>query len=345
MPVLQASELRGVVRTIFAGLGGTEEEIARLQDHLVGNNLIGYDSHGVRVIPEYVKLVQKGDIVLGATLSAAREGPCHAMLDGHWGLGQLMGWKAAQMAAEIAQESGVAVVTLRNCSHLGRLGEYAELIAGEGLVGFLTVNGQGGAQLVAPYGGVERRLSVNPFSYGIPASGGSIIVDISPTVVAGGKVAVKALRGERMPEGWVMDAEGRATTDPNALAGPPAGSLIPLGGHKGFAMGLVMDILAGALSGGGSSRADAERWGNATFLLALDPEAFVGREMFQAEVENLLTYVRSSRVAPGFERILIPGEPERAEQKRRIAEGIFVSDEAWRRIGAVLAEMGQAGAV
>ena len=251
----------------------------------------------------------------------------------------MMGWKAAGRAAEMARDRGVAVVTLRNCSHLGRLGEYSERIAGEGLVGFLTVNGQGGAQLVAPYGGVERRLSVNPFSYGIPAADGAIIVDVSPTVVAGGKVAVKALRGERIPEGWVMDAEGYPTTDPNALAGPPAGSLMPLGGHKGFALGLVMDILAGALSGGGSSHPDPERWGNATFLLALDPEAFVGRERFEAEVEDLLAYVRSSRVAPGFERVLIPGEPEREERERRGAEGIFVSDEAWRRIQATAAEV------
>jgi uncharacterized oxidoreductase len=228
----------------------------------------------------------------------------------------------------------VTAVTLRNCSHLGRLGEYVELIAGRGLVGFLTVNGQGGAQLVAPWGGLDRRLSVNPFAYGIPAPGGSIIVDISPTAVAGGKVAVKALREEMMPEGWVMDAEGRPTTDPNALAGPPPGSLVPLGGHKGYALGLVMDVLAGALSGGGSSRADPERWGNASFILALDPDAFVGRKAFADEVDRLLAYVRSSRLATGVERILIPGEPEKAEASRRQAEGISVSEEAWRRIQA-----------
>jgi uncharacterized oxidoreductase len=328
-----------VVHRIFSQLGASDEEICRLQDHLVGNNVIGYDSHGVRIIPKYVDLVRRGDIVFGAELTVVREGACHLMLDGHWGLGQKMGWKAAQMAADRAQSMGVAVVTLRNCSHLGRLGEYVERIAEQGLVGFLTVNGQGGSQLVAPWGGVERRLSVNPFAYGIPAPGGSIIVDMSPTVVAGGKVDVKVLRGERMPEGWVMDAEGRPTTDPNALAGPPAGSLLPVGGHKGFALGLVMDVLAGALSGGGSSHADPERWGNATFILALDPEAFVGRDVFADEVDRLLAYVRSSRLAPGVERILIPGEPEREEAKRRQAEGIFVSDEAWRRIQATLAEV------
>jgi hydroxycarboxylate dehydrogenase B len=334
MPVFTVSALKDIVREIFAGLGASPEEVGRLQQHLVGNNLIGYDSHGVRIIPDYVELIRRGEIVFGAALSVVREGACHTVLDGHWGLGQLLGWKAAQMAAERASKVGVAVVTLRNCSHLGRLGEYAERIAQQRLVGFLTVNGQGGAQLVAPWGGLERRLSVNPFAYGIPAREGAIIVDISPTVVAGGKVTIKALAGAKMPEGWVVDAEGRPTTDPNALAGPPPGSLVPLGGHKGFALGLVMDVLAGALSGGGCSRADAPRWGNATFFLALDPEAFVGREAFEAEVRDLLAYVRSSRVAPGFERILIPGEPERAEAARRSAQGIVLNDETWRRICA-----------
>jgi uncharacterized oxidoreductase len=339
MPVLDAHELREVVHGIFSRLGATDEEIGRLQDHLVGNNMIGYDSHGVHLIPSYVGLVRRGDIVFGAELTVIREGACHVMLDGHWGLGQKMGWEAARIAADRARAVGVTVVTLRNCSHLGRLGEYVELIAGQGMVGFITVNGHGGAQLVAPWGGLERRLSVNPFAYGIPAPDGPIITDVSPTVVAGGKVAIKVLRGESIPEGWVMDAEGQPTTDPNVLAGPPAGSLVPLGGHKGFALGLVMDILAGALSGAGSSRAEPERWGNATFIIALDPEVFVGREAFADEVERLLGYVRSSCLAPGFERVLIPGEPEKAEARRRHAEGIFVSEEAWRQIQATAASV------
>lgn len=340
MPILQASELRNAVRTVFERLGASEEEVTRLQDHLVGNNLIGYDSHGVRLIPMYVQLVEQGDIRFGAELSVMREGDFFAMLDGQWGLGQLMGWKATKKAIDIAQKQGIGIVTLKNCSHLARLGEYTEMMANEGLIGFLTLNGHGGAQLVAPYGGVERRLSVNPFSYGIPTTEYPIIVDMSPTVVAAGKVAVKALRDEQMPEGWVMNAEGHPTTDPNDLNGAPPGSLLPVGGHKGFALGLTMDILAGALSGGGTSRPDPKRWGNATFILAIDPDYLVGRENFLSEVDSLLDYVRSSRPAPGFERIMIPGEPEREEKKLRSAEGIFVSKEAWRKIQEIADDSG-----
>ena len=196
MPVLNETELRQTVADIFAPLGATDEEVTRLQDHLVGANLRGHDSHGVRMCPTYVELWRKGDIVFGAELEVVRESPAHAVLDAHKGLGQRMAWHAAQLAIEKAGAGALAAVTLRNCSHIGRLGEYAEQIAAAGLIGFVTVNGQGGAQLVAPWGGVERRLSVNPFAWGIPAPGRDIMVDISPTVVAGGKVNVKQLRDE-----------------------------------------------------------------------------------------------------------------------------------------------------
>ena len=339
MPVFDATELKQTVHDVFSLLGATADEARRLQDHLVDSNLVGHDSHGVRVIPNYVDMIRGGDIVLGATLDTVTESPTHAVLDGNWGVGQLMGWRAVQLVLKKAKQGALAAVSLRNCSHLGRLGEYTQMIANEGLIGFVTVNGHGGAQGVAPWGGLERRLSVNPMSYAVPASDGVLMIDISPTVVAAGKVAVKALRGEPVPEGWIVDSEGRSTTDANALDGPPPGSLIPVGGHKGFALGLIVDILSGALSGGGCSRPDTERWGNATFILAINPAAFVGQQEFETEVGDFLNYVKSSRVAPGFEEILIPGEPENRERERRINEGIFIEDRTWNKIMEILDEL------
>jgi uncharacterized oxidoreductase len=340
MPIFTVDELREVVRQSFAPLGASDEETRRLQDHLVGANLAGHDSHGVRLIPAYVDLVRRGHIVFGARLDVLGEGPTHVMLDGNWGLGQLMGWKAARTAVDKAKQSTIVAVTLRNSSHLGRLGEYAELMAGEGLVGFLTVNGHGGAHLAAPYGGIDPRLSVNPFSYGIPGPDGPIVLDMSPTVVAGGKVAIKALRGEPAPVGWLVDSEGRPTTDPNILGASPPGSLVPLGGHKGFGMAFVMDVLAGALTGASSTRADADRWGNPAFFIAMNPDAFVERAAFDAQVAGLVEYVKSSRLAPGFDRIMVPGEPEARERERRRAEGIYLADRTWSNIQAVLNEVG-----
>jgi uncharacterized oxidoreductase len=325
---------------VFSRLGASVEEVRRLQDHLIENNLIGYDSHGIRLIPDYVAMIRREDIVLGAQLDVVVESPSHIVLDGNWGLGHLMGWKAARLAIEKGKRGPLAAATLRNCSHLGRLGEYTQMIAEEGLVGFMTVNGHGGVQCVAPWGGLERRLSVNPFSYGVPGPDGAIVVDVSPTVVAAGKVVVKALRGESIPEGWVIDSEGQPTTDPNAFTGPQMGSLAPLGAHKGFALGLVMDILAGALSGGGCSRPDADRWGNATFILTIDPAAFVAPEPFAAEVRDFLAYIKSSRLAPGFGEILIPGEPEGREKARRSQTGIIVGERIRKDIAAILEELG-----
>ena len=339
MPVFGATELKQTVHELFTLLGATEDEVQRLQDHLVGSNLVGHDSHGVRVIPDYVHMIRGGDIVLGADLEIVTESPTHAVLDGNWGVGQLMGWRAAQLAIEKAKQGALSAVSLRSCSHIGRLGEYTQMIADQGLVGFVTVNGHGGAQGVAPWGGLERRLSVNPMSYAVPASDGVLMIDISPTVVAAGKVAVKALRGEPVPEGWIVDSEGRSTTDANALNGPPPGSLIPVGGHKGFALGLIVDILSGALSGGGCSRSDADRWGNATFILAINPEAFVGQQQFETEVREFLDYVKSSRPAPGFTEVLIPGEPENREKERRMKEGIFVEDRTWDTITEIRDEL------
>ena len=340
MPIFTVDELREVVRDSFSPLGASDEEIRRLQDHLVGANLAGHDSHGVRLIPAYVDLVRRGHIVFGANLDVLVERPTYVMLDGNWGLGQLMGWKAARIAAEKAKGGTIVAVTLRNSSHLGRLGEYAELIASEGVIGFLTVNGHGGAHLAAPYGGIDPRLSVNPFSYGIPGPKGPIVLDMSPTVVAGGKVAIKALRGEPAPEGWLFDSEGRPTTDPNVLGGSPPGSLVPLGGHKGFGMAFVMDILAGALTGASCTRADADRWGNPAFFIAINPAAFVENQAFDAQVAGVIDYVKSSRLAPGFDEILVPGEPEARERARRKADGIYLADRTWNGIQAVLAKVG-----
>ncbi|MDE0608521.1 MAG: Ldh family oxidoreductase [Anaerolineaceae bacterium] len=332
MPVVSEAELRQTVADICGPLGAGELEISRLQDHLVGSNLRGHDSHGVHLLMNYVNLWRKGDIKFGAELEVLRESPAHAALDAHGGLGQVMAWRAADIAIDKARAGAIAAVTIRNCSHIGRLGEYAEQIAAAGLIGFVTVNGQGGAQLVAPWGGVERRLSVNPFAWGIPAPGADIMVDISPTVVAGGKVNIKQYRDEPLPVGWVIDSEGRDTTD---AADFNDGSLLPLSGHKGYALGVVVDVLAGALSGGGTSQPDPPDWHNATLIIAINPTAFVTAEEFGTEVSDLLDYIRSSRLRPGFSEILIPGEPEAREMARRRREGIFVSERAWSQLCAL----------
>lgn len=332
MPVVPEVQLKEAIRDIFSRIGASSEEISRLQEHLIENNLLGHDSHGVRFISEYYDMIHKGHIVLGADLRVLTESGTHAVLDGNWGLGQVMAMRAAKLAVEKVGNAPVAVVTLKNVSHIGRLGEYAHYIASHGFVGYVAVNGHGGAQNVAPWGGVDRRLSVNPLAYGIPSRRGPYVVDMSPTVTAAGKVAVKKLRGEKLPEGWVIDHEGNPTVEPDDYFGPPEGSLMPLGGHKGFSLGFVVDILAGALTGAGCSRPHTDRWGNGTLILAINPAFFQGSDWFDQEVERFAEYLKSSRPAPGVDEILLPGEPEQRERAKRKASGIFIEDATYSKL-------------
>jgi len=161
--------------------------------------------------------------------------------------------------------------------------------------------------------------------------------------VAEGKVRVMRNRGARIPEGWILDAEGRPSTDPNDLYGPPPGALLPFGGivgHKGYALGVMVDILSGALSGAGCSRKDATRIGNAFFITVIDIARFVPVEAFKAQVSDFVAYIKSSRKLPGVDEILIPGEPEYRTMEKRLREGIFVEEETWRQIRELAEKVG-----
>jgi len=203
----------------------------------------------------------------------------------------------------------------------------------QGMAAVMFVNTHGGGKLVAPYGGIERRLSANPISVGIPRAGeASIIVDISTSSIAEGKVRNMLHSGAPVPAGSIIDAEGRPTTDAAAFYGPPPGALLPFGGHKGFALGLVTDILAGAISGAGCSRPEANRVGNSFLVTVIDVDRVRGNEAFSEDVEALIQYVKSSKLAPGFDQILAPGEPEARERERRLKNGIHLSNEIWEQI-------------
>jgi len=207
------------------------------------------------------------------------------------------------------------------------------MAARAGLVAIMFVNTHGAGKLVAPWGGRERRLSANPIAIAIPRhSGPPILIDLSTCAIAGGKVTIAHNSGKSVPPGCILDSEGRPSTDPAAFVGPPEGALLPFGGHKGFALSLATDILAGAISGAGCSRRTGKRVGNSFTATLLDPVVFRGEGAFDQDVDGLVDYVKSSKLAEGFSEILIPGEPERRERARRERDGILVDDETWRQI-------------
>ncbi|MBI2192367.1 MAG: Ldh family oxidoreductase [Planctomycetes bacterium] len=329
----RSEELRELTRAIFAAAGAQPEETTVVAQALVDANLAGHDSHGVLRIPEYVRWMEQKWIVPGAPIRVVRETPALAVLDGGWGFGQVVGRKAMAVAMAKAEAAGVGVASVSQCCHIGRVGDYPRIAADRGMAAILFVNTHGGGKLVAPWGGRERRLSANPISIAVPGRGGPpLVLDISTSAIAEGKVRNLMYRGGRLPEGCLLDASGQPSTRPADLYGPPPGALLPFGGHKGFGLGFMTDILAGALSGAGCSRPETDRVGNSFLAIVLDVRQFRELSAFEEDVRRFVDYVKNCPPAPGCEEILIPGEPEAREQARRQREGISLPEETWRLI-------------
>jgi len=345
MPILSADELTALCRRIFVAAGTPPEVAHRVAESLVESNLVGHDSHGVIRVPQYLEMLGDGRINPRAEPRLVRETAGAAVIDGGWQFGQVAAAHAMQVAIGKARQNSVAVVELYQSGHIGRLGEFAALALGEAMVGIVATNNHGGGQAMSPFGGIARRLSPSPIAIAVP--GGvdfPIVLDMTSSVAAEGKVRVKRARGEKLPDGWVLDAAGRSTTDPADLYGPPPGSLAPLGGatgYKGFGLAFMIDILAGALGGGGCSRPDPPPLrGNGVFLQAIDPAAFGATEFFPRQVAGLTEYVKSSPCAPGFDRILVPGEVEHQEKRKRRRQGIPIEDDTWVKLEAAASELG-----
>lgn len=343
MPTVTFEQLRDLTTRAMRALGCPPDEAETVADALARANLAGHDSHGIIRVEQYAKMVRAGDIVPGAPTTVVREAPCTALIDGGWNFGPVVARRAIEIAIRKAKEYGTGTVSVRNSNHLGRLGEYTLAAAQQGMVCLGTVNNHGRGNLVAPFGGSDARLATNPISFACPGPERPILVDITTSVVAEGKVRVMKNAGKPVPDGWIIDNRGRPTTDPNDLYTDPRGAILPFGGlvaHKGFALGVMVDILSGALSGGGCSYSATCRLGNAMFFSVIDVEKFVSREEFVEQVGILERHIKSSPPAQGFQEIIMPGEPEFRQEERRRREGIFVDEETWRQFGACLNELG-----
>lgn len=333
MPTFTADRLKSTSRDIFVAAGACSEDARIVADALVNANLAGHDSHGVMRIPSYVRWMEKGDVNVKAEFRVVMEADVFAVIDGDWGFGQVMARKAMKVGIEKAAQSGVANISARRCSHIGRAGDYPIMAAEAGLASILFLNTHGAGSLVAPFGGIDRRLSANPIAIGIPRPGGDhIIVDISTCVVAEGKLRNFRTAGQPAPEGSIIDAEGRPTTDASEFYGPPEGAILPIAGHKGFALGLASDILAGALSGAGCTRQGIKRVGNSFWATIIDIHRIRCRSDFDRDVGDLIDWIKSSRKADGVSEILVAGEPELRTQAKREKDGIPVHGSTWAAI-------------
>lgn len=327
------SKLKDVVHQVFAAAGCQAAEAERIAHYLVGANLVGHDSHGVIRVPIYIDWLRSGKVVANQSLQVVLETESLAVVDGQFGFGQVIGEQAVRLGIAKAAKQGVSVVALRNCGHLGRIGDWPTMAADAGLISLHFVNTSGLGLLVSPIGGINRRLSANPLAAGIPVPGKPpILLDISTCSIAEGKIKVAFNKGVPLPDGCIIDAQGRPTNDPKVFYANPPGAILPFGGHKGYALAVITEIFAGAVTGNGCSTPGVTRLSNGMLSIYLDPARLQPADAFHAEVAKFVAFVRSSELESPDAEILLPGDPEERTRAKRMRDGIELDDKTWGQI-------------
>jgi len=340
--------LRAVVRAICAAAGSKGEEPALVADNLVEANLTGHDSHGVGMLPRYIACVRSGTLKPNAQVKIVSDLGAMLVLDGDSGYGQVIGRETTDLAIERARAHGVCVVALRNSFHLCRIGAWAERCAAAGMISMHYVNVMGTRPLVAPHRGAAACYGTNPYTCVLPATDENpvTLLDMATSVIAMGKVRVARNKGEQVRPDALIDAEGRATTDPNVMYSPPIGAVLPFGEHKGYGMALMSELLAGVLSGGGTMRPDtrpkSDTIVNNMLMIVFDPSRLVDPADYRREMDATIAYVKSSPPRNPAEPVLVPGDPERATRLARAAGGVPVDDATWAEILAAGESVGLA---
>ena len=345
MPTVTAEALRRIGYDFFAALGCRPADARIVTDHLVQSNLYGHDSHGVVRMEQYWHAVREEGVVdPQAVPEIVRDNPCTAVVDANNGFGQVGAVFATKLLIEKAQQYGIASVSLRNTSHIGRVGEYPHMVAQAGMIGLIFVNaGRLGFQ-VAPFGGIDGRLGTNPLAFAAPRPADPpFFVDMTTSTVADGKIKVAANQGKPLPEGWIVDAQGNPSTNPADYWDEPRGAVLPLGGplgHKGTGLSMMNEICGGGLSGQGMSAGDMRVDSNGVHLTAYDIAQFVEPEFFYAEIETLINHVKTSRPAPGVSEVLVASEPEYRAQREREQTGIPIDETTWGKLCDAARDLG-----
>jgi uncharacterized oxidoreductase len=335
MPTVSGSELNRLCVAVLEAVGASPAAARAVAEGLVAANLMGHDSHGVIRLPAYVAAVEDGRVDPKAEPVLERDDGTVIVVNGRRGFGQVAaGYATTCLLRRLGEGRPLVAAFAHDGYHAGRIGAYAERIAATGAVGIAMVNSHGAGRLVAPFGGHERRLSTNPIAFAAPLAGGPpIVLDMATSVVAEGKVRVRRNSGETLPESWIVDKDGNPSRRAEDLYA--GGALLPLGGpvqgYKGYGLSLMVEVLAGALSGAGCSR-PGETWsGNGFFGLGIAPT-------HPAVAEDVLGLVR--HVKDGAPDVLAPGEPERKKRADREAHGIPLDAETWRQLRETAARHG-----
>ena len=339
--LIPADALRSFAHDIILAAGSAKPEATEVARHLVESNLKGHDSHGVGMIPTYVKNVKAGLLRANREIELIREFGSLAAFDGGAGYGQVIARAAVAWAMEKAKDTGLGVFALRNTHHVGRVGTYGEQAAADGLVSIFFVNVLIVPGRVAPFGGMAGRFGTDPICITFPGTDkvAPFVLDFATSRVAAGKVRVALNERKEMPIGCIIDAEGRDSTNPATFFGrSPAdggGALLPFGEHKGSGLALACELLAGVLAGAGAMHEGVPNRGvqNGMFAIVIDPAKITDLAWLKSEMETHLAWVKSAPPRPGTDAVLTAGEPERISMARRLAHGIPVDDNTWRELG------------
>jgi len=343
MHIFARGALDEAMRLVVAGFGSTPDEIEAVAGNLVEANLTGHDSHGIGMLPRYVDAFVEGGLVPNTHARTVLDAGALLRLDGGAGFGQVIGREATALGIERARRHGCAVVALGNSHHLGRIGAWAEQAAAAGLVSLHFVNVVA-APIVAPFGGARAGFGTNPFTAGVPLAGREpLILDFATSVIAQGKTRVAYNKGETLPEGCVIDDRGRPSTDPRWSVIEPRGAILTFGAHKGYGLAVLSELLGGALAAGlVGHREDgsAKRVLNGMLSVFVDPAALGDRAAFESEAQAFVKSLLDAPAREGFDRVLIAGDPERAQRARRSAEGVPVDATTWEQILHAAARLG-----
>ncbi len=323
---------------IFIKQGTSLERATFLVETLVEGNLAGHDSHGVYYYTRYSERIKQGYIKPMAEPEIVKETPGTAFIDGKWTFGQITAKKLVETAVDKAKENMVSAVGAFNCNHIGRIGYYTDWAAKQGIISTFYVNV--GNPIVSLHNGLGKTFGTNPYSASVP-TGGDIpfLVDYATSVVAAGKLSVASAKKAKIPKHWTRDQYGRVNDDPNILR--DGGWLLPFGEYKGYGLQMVCELLGAVLTGSrvGPSGVELPPSPNGIFMMAVNPEAFIGLDEFTKNTDALLKQVKNWP-ALGGERVYVPGEPEKETKEKRLREGIDLPETTWGEIMALCEELG-----
>lgn len=307
-----------------------------LADTLVTAELWGHPSHGMLRLSWYLGRIASGATAAVAAPDVVSDNGAVLVVDGHGGLGQVLTDRAVTWGVERAGRHGISAVAVRDSGHFGTAAYFTRKAAEQGCVALLATNA---SPAMAPWGGREKRVGTNPWSIAAPGGRyGTVVMDIANTAVARGKIYHAKERGEPIPEGWAADADGVPTTDPRQAI---EGLILPMAGHKGYAISFMFDVLAGVLTGSAFGTSvvgpyqPTGRSGVGHLLICVDIRSMADPAEFERRMESLIEETKATPTAPGTAEIFVPGEPEVRTAERLRAEGITVADDTWAALASI----------